>query len=113
MQEDSSPYEAALRETFEELGIQKHQVQLLGTVGPPILSYKKLRVYPFVVRRFSFHATFPSFLNPNFETGICISTQLLLFTFITGPERSPARLPPLLTHPQYNRSGPYIPPPLL
>ena len=42
--------DAALRETYEELGISPSQVEVLGEIGPAELSLKSLRVWPYVVR---------------------------------------------------------------
>jgi 8-oxo-dGTP pyrophosphatase MutT (NUDIX family) len=47
---DKTFLEAALRETREEVGILPGQVEILGQVGPPQLSFSGLRVWPYVVR---------------------------------------------------------------
>lgn len=40
---------AALRETHEEVGITSSQVDILGQIGPPQLSLRGMRVWPYVV----------------------------------------------------------------
>ncbi|KAG8927963.1 hypothetical protein FRC02_007547 [Tulasnella sp. 418] len=45
---DYSPLAAALRETQEEIGILPSQVEILGRIGPSVLSLNGLRVFPFV-----------------------------------------------------------------
>jgi len=45
---DESFLAAALRETYEEVGILPSQVEILGRLGPPQLSFGGLRVWPFV-----------------------------------------------------------------
>jgi 8-oxo-dGTP pyrophosphatase MutT (NUDIX family) len=40
---------AAVRETEEELGIDSGQVEILGSLAPPQISLRGLRVYPYVV----------------------------------------------------------------
>lgn len=53
-QTDASPKETALRETHEELGIQPELVDVLGEFGPPEFNLRgDMRVWPFVVRRFT------------------------------------------------------------
>ncbi|MER1986185.1 MAG: CoA pyrophosphatase [Solibacillus sp.] len=46
-QADASPCHAALRETFEELGVEQETVQLLGELSPYVVS-PNFVVYPFV-----------------------------------------------------------------
>ncbi|KAG8946083.1 hypothetical protein FRC04_012061 [Tulasnella sp. 424] len=45
---DDSYLAAALRETQEETGINPDQVEVLGRIGPSVLSLSGLRVYPYV-----------------------------------------------------------------
>ncbi|KAG8918617.1 hypothetical protein FRC01_001757, partial [Tulasnella sp. 417] len=45
---DDSYLAAALRETQEETGINPEQVEVLGRIGPSVLSVSGLRVYPYV-----------------------------------------------------------------
>lgn len=40
---------AVLRETHEEVGITSSQVDILGQIGPPQLSLRGMRVWPYVV----------------------------------------------------------------
>lgn len=43
--------DAALRETYEELGIHSQNIEILGQIGPPEVNLKgNMTVYPFVVR---------------------------------------------------------------
>lgn len=44
---DAGPADAALREAFEEIGIAREQVELLGCL-PPHVTVSDFRVYPFV-----------------------------------------------------------------
>ncbi|KAG9117273.1 hypothetical protein FRC07_007392 [Ceratobasidium sp. 392] len=46
---DSSHIAAAIRETEEELGVDPAQVEILGSLAPPQISLRGLRVYPYVV----------------------------------------------------------------
>ena len=46
---DESVLHAALRETKEEVGIDADKVEILGRLGPPTLSLRGLRVWPYVV----------------------------------------------------------------
>ncbi|KAG9018893.1 hypothetical protein FRB90_008474 [Tulasnella sp. 427] len=45
---DGSYLAAALRETQEEMGINPDQVEVLGRIGPSVLSLSGLQVYPYV-----------------------------------------------------------------
>ncbi|CAE6527994.1 unnamed protein product [Rhizoctonia solani] len=45
---DESHIAAALRETNEELGIDPAQVEILGSLAPPQISLRGLRVFPYV-----------------------------------------------------------------
>ncbi len=44
---DAGPADAALREAFEEIGVAREQVELLGCL-PPHMTVSDFRVYPFV-----------------------------------------------------------------
>ncbi|KAJ1306781.1 hypothetical protein OPQ81_007767 [Rhizoctonia solani] len=45
---DESHIAAALRETNEELGIDPTQVEMLGSLAPPQISLRGLRVFPYI-----------------------------------------------------------------
>ncbi|CAE7154444.1 unnamed protein product [Rhizoctonia solani] len=45
---DESHLAAALRETNEELGIDPSQVEILGSLAPPQISLRGLRVFPYI-----------------------------------------------------------------
>ncbi|KAG8854571.1 hypothetical protein FRB96_007441 [Tulasnella sp. 330] len=64
---DVSSLGAALRETHEEIGIEAGRIEVLGQMGPPILSYTGLRVYPFVGFVHPLPLGRPSYLDPTDE----------------------------------------------
>jgi 8-oxo-dGTP pyrophosphatase MutT (NUDIX family) len=49
MQTDITLFDAAMRETYEEIGITNERVERLGEVGPAELSQHRMRVWPFIV----------------------------------------------------------------
>lgn len=49
-QTDASVLDGALRETYEELGIESHRIEILGEVGPPEINLRgDMTVWPYVV----------------------------------------------------------------
>ncbi len=63
---------AALRETREEVGILPDQVEILGQVGPPQLSFSGLRVWPYVVRS-------PFYCRKSVDPFICCDVATVTF----------------------------------
>ncbi|KAG9001490.1 hypothetical protein FRB94_006568 [Tulasnella sp. JGI-2019a] len=75
---DVSYLSAALRETHEEIGIEPERIEVLGQMGPSVLSLTGLRVYPFVGFIHPLPLARPSYLDPSDEA--LPSMQLDAFT---------------------------------
>lgn len=45
---ESSPLEAAIRETFEEIGVNRHHFEVLGRLSPLFLSVTNYLIYPYI-----------------------------------------------------------------
>jgi len=74
--EDSSPLEAALRETYEELGVNPESVTILGELSPYIASTSFV-VYPFV-GVFNYEAIIQAYNKDEVEEVFTIPLKWLL-----------------------------------
>ena len=77
--EDNTHIDCALRETEEEIGIERSSIQIIGPLTPLFVYASNNMVYPFV----GYHKGIPSFIPDTSEVAEIINVPL---TYISSPE---------------------------